>query len=144
MEFYWELVLKDGTRYEIPPEKVEVVNKRMGNRDPIMLSSATIPYADIDKFRQTSKPYGQQPLLEAVAQVFNDPVYGEDGEVRSRWVKKTVTQRDYNKHYGSVPAYRRLEDRSNMIVVAFTLPIHEIDMQKVDYCTDEEVQRLTR
>lgn len=141
-EYYWELVTKDDTVYQIPPAVVEVVQRRMGNKDPINLSTASIPFSEIKKFQQTDKPYGQQPLLEAAAQAFREPVYNPDGSMASRWVKKNVPNQQYTKHYSHIPAYRSLGIENGMVVVAFRLPIHEINMEKVQYCTDNELTSL--
>lgn len=144
MNYYWELICRDDTRYEIPPEAVEVVKRRMANKDAINLSSATIPYSEIKQFRVTDKRYAQQPLLEAAAHAFNEPMYNQDGSVIAKWVKKNVPQREYNKHYSHIQAYRRLGDTGSMVTVAFFLPVHDIDTNKVDYCTDDEIATLTR
>lgn len=144
MEYYWELVTKDDSRYEIPPEAVEVVQRRMGNKDPINLSTATIPFSEIKHFRITDKAHTNQPLLEAAAQAFNEPIFNEDGSMVVRWVKKNVPNREYAKHYSHIPAYRRLGDDGNMVTVAFLLAVHDIDVNKVTDCTENEVRELER
>lgn len=144
MEYYWELITKDDSRYEIPPQAVEVVKRRMDNHDPINLSTASIPYSEIKHFRITSKSYGQQPLLEAAAQAFNDPMYNDDGSLIGKWVKKQVPNRVYAKTYAGTPAYRVLDTESGMTTVAFFLPVHLIDTSKLDYCNEEEIRNLTR
>jgi hypothetical protein len=144
MNYYWELIQFDGTRIEIPPSAVEVVNRRWSNGDPIITDSMTIPANQIKTFRKTNKLFGQQPLLEAAAQAFNEPVLNEDGSIGSRWVKKSVTQTQYNKHYSAISAYRHLGEEQGMVTVAFRLPIHQIDHSNVDDCTEAEVLRLTR
>lgn len=142
--FYWELILKDDTRYEIPPDVVDVVTRKMKAHDPVALSTATVPYSEIKHFRITNKPYGQQPLLEAAAQAFNEPVINEDGSIAAKWVKQLVTQREYARYYAAQPSYRSLGDEAGMVIVAHRLPVHQIDSTKVDYCTDDEISSLTR
>lgn len=142
MEYYWELITKDDSHYDIPPQAVEVVKRRMDNHDPINLSTASIPYSEIKNFRITSRQYGQ-PLLEAAARAFNEPMLNEDGSMVVRWVKKTVPQREYAKHYSHVPSYRSLDSDGNMVTIAFRLAIHEIDVNKVTYCTDDELITLS-
>jgi hypothetical protein len=90
----------------------------------------------------TSKAFGHQPLLEAAAQAFDEPLINDDGSMICRWVKKQVTNREYNKHYAAVPAYRKLTEQNGLVTVAFFLPIHEADLDKVDYCEDSEVRKL--
>ena len=144
MQFVWELVQHDGTTIDIPPSAVDVVKRRMESGEPINTSAMVIPANQIKAFRITERRYGQQPLLEAAAQAFNEPMYTDDGAILAKWVKKPVPQRDYAKLYSAVPAYRKLATDGGMVVVAFILPIHEIDLDKVQECTESEVESLTR
>lgn len=139
--FYWELILKDGTRYEIPPAGVAVVDRRMKDRDAVKLNTATVPYSEIKYFRQTNKPYGQD-LLDAAAQAFDEPVENRDGSMVIQWVKKPVTQREYATYYSSIPAYHKVGTENSMVMVAFRLPIHQIDTSLVQPCSPDEISRL--
>ena len=141
-EHYWELVTKDDVKYDIPPAAVPTVNKRMAAHDPIELRSATIPYSEIKHFRISSKPFGTQPLLEAAAQAFREPMFNEDGSMQARWVKKQVSQREYTKFYANIPAYRRLDEGGGMVTIAFVLPVHQINLERVEYCTEQELTVL--
>lgn len=143
MEYYWELMQHDGTRIEIPPSGVEVVKRRMEAGDPIHTRTAVIPVNQIKFFRITDKPFQQERLLEDVARVFRDPQINEDGSISSRWVKKHVTNDRFNRHYSQIPAYRSLGEDNGMVMIAFKLPIHDIDLEHVQYCSDDEVIRLT-
>jgi hypothetical protein len=148
MEYYWELVLKDGTRYEIPPSAVETVRDRMGAREPVNLKSAVIPYSEIGAFRKTNKAVSTQPLLEEAAQAFRQPITTEiemngklyDG-VEARWVKKEVTSREWSRFYAP-SGYRQLDESGGMVTVAFRLPTHLIDQRLLMYCTAQEVAQL--
>lgn len=142
-EFYWELIQHDGTVIEIPPAGVDVVKRRMANGEPINTKTAIIPANQIKTFRQMGKQFNPQPLLEAAAQAFDEPVVNDDGSVASKWVKKPVTQREYAKHFSNIPAYRKLADENNVVVVAFRLPVHQINYQTLEECTEQEVQQLT-
>lgn len=152
MEYYWELILKDGEEIEIPPLAVEVVQRRLGNKDTINLKTRSIPFSEIKIFQQTSKPYGEQPLLDAAAQAFKDPIYVEtvsplgrkEEAIKGQFVKKKVTRREFNKYYAKLPSYRKLEDNGNFIEVAWLMPVHEIDVSKMNYCTPDEVELLTK
>ncbi len=144
MEFYWELITRDGAKYDIPPDKVAIINRRMAAHDPINLTTATIPFAQVDTFRITEKPYNTQPLLDAASQAFNSEQLNGDGSIVSAWVKKKVTNDKWNRYYGANPAYRKIGDEGGMVLVAFRLPIHEIDVNLVSYLTADEEVRLTR
>lgn len=144
MQYYWELITRDGTKYDIPPDKVAIINRRMAAHDPINLSTATVPFAQIDTFRVTERPYNQQPLLDTASQVFNTEQINPDGSVVSAWVKKSVTNDKWNRYYGANPSYKKLGDSGGMVEIAFRLPIHSIDVNVVSYLTAEEELRITR
>lgn len=139
-KYMWELVQHDGTTLDIPPDLVEVVKRRMGNKEAINTKTMVIPFNQIKFFRQTSRPFSTQPLLEEVAQVFHEPLMGDNNSIQSRWVKKHVTHGEYAKKYSF--GYKRLEDEGGMIVVAFKLPTHLIDVSQTPYLTDEEMRKI--
>jgi hypothetical protein len=144
MDYFWELILKDDSVIELPPAAAPVVQKRMANRDVINLKTRSIPYSEIKEFRQSDKQFGQ-PLLEAAAQAFREPIFFDvNGEqvMEAKWVKKSVSQKSYEKGYSGIPAYRKLGEDNGRVVIGFRLPVHEIDMTKVTPCTDAEVESL--
>ena len=143
MEYYWEIVKRDGSVVEVTPAAVETIRRRWDEGKAIHTRYETIPAHQIVDFRQTAKPYGT-PLLEAVAQAFNEPQFTPDGSVVARWVKKHVTTRDWAKHYSLSPGYKKLADEAGMVVVAFRLAVHDIDTAKVSYCSNDEVESLER
>jgi hypothetical protein len=60
VDYYWELLLRDDTRIEVPPSAVSVIQKRMDEHQPIHTAkSGSIPFAEIRIFRPTNKAYGQ-------------------------------------------------------------------------------------
>ena len=140
-EYYWDLTLQDGTVIPIPPVGVPVVNRKMVVREPIKTTTMTIPFSDIKSFRQSSKRFSNLPLLDQAAIAFGEPVFNEDGAVKVRWVKKQVTQMEYNKYYAK-GSYQKLGNEEGMVTVAFRLPLHKINLTKVQHCTNEEVKTL--
>lgn len=141
-EYYWEIVLREGDRIRIPPHGVEVVRRRWANKEPVSVPGRSIAPSEIKDFKQTSELYNQK-LLEEVHQAFNDPLETENG-IASRWVKKSVTSHEYNKHYGGIPSYKKLREEGSMVEIAFKLPIHLIDTTKVERCNELDVERLTQ
>lgn len=134
-EYYWEIVKKDGTKVDIPPQAVEVVKRRWNEGQPIHTTSESIPANQIKDFRKTSRPHGQ-PLLEAAAQAFKEPLINPDGSLAVTWVKVVVSPHEYQTYYSKLPAYKKL----GKDMVAFRKPIHEITNEA--YCTEEEIRRL--
>lgn len=142
-EYYWELILKDNSRYEVPPTALELVQRKMKAHDAISLRTATVPYSEIQVFRQTDKVFNSQPLLEDVARAFDEPLIdSETSAVRSRWVKKKVTKRKWDSFYSSSPGYRHLDNDDGMVTVAFKLPVHQIDVNTTPYLSVDELDKL--
>lgn len=143
VKYYWEIVEFDGTVTQIPPEAHDVIQRRWDNNQAIHTTNHSIPANQIKKFRITDKPYGEQPLLEAAAQAFRQPVYHEDAVV-ARWVKRSVPQQMYNRRYAGIPAYRSLGENNGMIMMAFRVPVHLIDVAQQTECTEDEVHKLDK
>lgn len=152
MDYYWELSLKDGTKIQIPPKYVQGIRTKLKNREPIDTTRRTILYAEVDSFEQTLKTeLGEQKLLEEAAQAFGEPLIRDrefadgtkDEAVSVKWVKKQVTQRDWDKYYSKGPGYQKLSWDAGIIVVAFRMPTHQIN-DEVQVCSDEELTKLTK
>lgn len=145
-QYYWELTLRDGSKISIPPEGVEVVKRRWDNGQPIHTSRQVIPPGQIVGFEKTARRKTDVPLIEAAAHAFNEPMFANypNGEeyVVSKWVKMPVTPKEWEKYY-SPHHYKRLPDDGGMVMVAFLQPVHQINPQKVSYCTEEEERTLT-
>jgi hypothetical protein len=75
--------------------------------------------------------------------VFKEPQYADDGSVLCKWVKKSVTQSSYNKHYAPL-GYKKLGNDGGMVQVAFIVPVHLVDVNSTPYCTREEINKLTK
>lgn len=151
MEYYWELTYRDPTDFktirkvQIPPASAPNIRKRWDNGEPIHLNTGSIPANQIVGFEKTSKMFSTQRLLDEVAQAFNEPQYNaDDGSMIVRWVKKEVTQDQWNRHFSPIGAYKYLGEGSGMTTIAFRLPVHIIDTTKVEYCTEEEIKRLEK
>ena len=139
---YWELKLKDGTSVKVAPTKADIVKAQMKVKGTISTQDREILFNEIESFMMTNEKYAtDQDLLTAVAQAFNDPIFTDEG-IKSAWVKKEVTRTMYEKHYSKLN-YKKLQDGS-LVTIAFVLPLHQIDTNQLDYCTDEEIMRLER
>lgn len=142
---YWQLRLKDGTAIDIPPEFVEQVKSLFSKREPIHMKHRTVLYSEIEGYNMIAKRKNDVPLIESAAQAFKEPMYTDDGSVQSRWCKKEVTQSEYQRRFSNLPGYQSLgTSSSGLVVVAFTVPVHLIDVNRVDYCTDDEIRQLTK
>ena len=147
MEYLWELTYGDYRNPKsvmVPPDSVAVVKRRWDAGSPIHTSAGSIPARDIRGFEMSATPHSDQHLLEAASQAFREPEYNEDGSTIVEWVKKVIPQPVYQKRYDGIPAYRILSNVGGLVTIAFRLPVHEINLTKVEQCTDEEVNSLTR
>lgn len=140
-DYYWNLTLKDGRVIPVPPKAVSVIKRKMTNREPIHSKHETIPFSEIKGFERSSRRFTDVKLLEEAAQAFKEPVVTEDG-VKARWVKKQVTQSEYDKYYAKSIMYRMVGQTEGMVMVAVLLPIHMINPQIHIDCTPEEAKKL--
>ena len=141
-QYYWEIVERDGTVTKIPPKSVAVVQKRLGDGDPIHTRNRSIPARQVVSFRITAERYGDVPLIEAAAQAFKEPLEGADGSVQARWVKQTVPMERWQRFYSAIPSYKLLGEINGMVEIAFVKATHEIDVNKTPYLTAYEVSKV--
>ena len=142
--YWWELELKDGSVIPVKPDRVAWLRSKRTNKEIIQTKTRDVNPFDIVDFRMTSRPYQDNKLIAAAAQAFNEPVITDNGAIRSTWVKRQVTHREYTKHYSGISAYHRLYETDGLITVAFCLPWHAVDPAKVDYCTEDEIKTIAK
>lgn len=147
-KYYWNLTLKDGQVIPIPPKGVPIVQKKMELREVIKTPRHRIPFSEIKSFEQSAKVYEGIPLEEEAAKAFNEPMLTSNDEgvesIKARWVKKRVTQGEYNNHYSKGQGYTYLSNEDGFVWVAFTVAAHQVDTTKVEYCNSDDVKKLTR
>ncbi len=141
-EYYWALTQWDGTVTQIPPSAVDQVQRRWDQGMPIHTSNGSISSKDIKSFAP-SESFTNQRLIEGAAKAFNAPIITDLG-VKARWIKKTIPEKIYHKYYAGIPAYHRLDSNSSEITIAFRLPIHAINSQNTQECTQKEIDMLTK
>jgi len=145
--YYWRLTTKDGREVLIPPSAVAVVRRRLEARETINTTSITVPFSEVKSFEKTARKAVDIPLLEEAARAFNEPVIVEldDGTqaVKARWVKKQVTPNEWSSYY-SKGSYKRLDEEDGFVWVAFVVAAHQVDTDRVSYCTEEEIRKLTK
>lgn len=149
-QYYWEITERDGTVTKIPPDSVEVVQRRWGDGKPIHTRTRSIPANQITSFRITGQRYSDQPLIEAASQAFREPIYTKTVEkgveyeaIQARWVKSVMPMERWQRYYSNIPSYHYLGEVNGMAEVAFVVATHSIDVNKTAYCTEDEITRLT-
>lgn len=140
---YWELITYDDEHIKVKPENVEFVQNKLSSGEGfIRTPDRSINVKMIKDFIETSKVYSDQKLLEEAHTAFKEPLYTEDGAVVARYVKKTVSAREFTKYYSHFPAYRRLETHDNSVTIAWRVPVDLItdDMEEL---TPDDERRLS-
>jgi hypothetical protein len=149
-DFYWELTLMNKDKILIPPEYVATVKRKWAAGEQITTSRQVVPAHQIVNFEQTSRRRAGANLIEQASQAFKEPIIRTrefsdgttDEAVATKWVKKQITQREWEKYYAP-HNYKRIWGEAGIVVVAFRCPTHLIDVNKVQYCTADEVEKLT-
>lgn len=128
--------LKSGAIIPVRDENVDLVNKHIEERKPIITkNNGTIMPFDIVDFSE------REDVIEDASRAFGTPVYREvDGvmAVVAKPVKKFVTHREYASKY---LAYQKIDNDDGGVWVAWRQPVHQITDEMVA-CTPEEAKKL--
>lgn len=145
MNFYWNLILWDGETIKVKPENAELVQNKLSSGEGfIKTKTRSIAVKGVKDFVESSERFIDQKLLEGSAQAFDYAVLNPDGSVVYRWVKKSVTRREYTKYYAPTPAYKKIGENSNYVIVSWKQPVHLIDNQRMEELTQDEELRLAK
>jgi hypothetical protein len=143
-DFYWSLILYDGEEIKVRPENVTFIQDKLATFEGfIKTPSRSIAVKSVKDFVETSERFIDQKLLEDGARAFGYPVI-ENDSVMCRWVKKPVTKREYNKYYAVMPAYWRLEEKDNYMVISWKQPLHLINPERMEELSPDDELNLSR
>lgn len=143
-EFYWHIELYSGeiikVKPDVAPSVQNMIKKQAGS---ITTPTRSIIIKDIKDFRLSDEIYTTQKLLaDESAAAFNEPVYTKENGIKACWVKKSVPRRKWDNHYRFIPAYNMLSESEAFIVVAFKLPVHQVDPHRVQKLGRFEASQL--
>lgn len=144
---YWHLELWDKEIIKIAPKGDNVINIQNELKKPqgtIVMPDRVINIKNIKEFRLSDEHYTDQKLLEETSLVFNDPQLNKDGSVKSRYVKKGVPRRKWDTFYRYNSAYKMLGEDGNYVMIAFIVPVHQIDHSKVQELTPNDLMSLSK
>lgn len=144
---YWHIELYSGELIKVSPnpEKIKRIQKLIASQTgAITTPDRSIVVKDIKDFRKSDIVYVSQKLLESGAAVFGEALFNEQGEIRGRYVKKSVPLRRWDSHYRHISAYRLLAQSENSATMAFMLPAHQINHHIVQELTPEEERLLAK
>lgn len=144
---YWHIELYSGEIIKVSPdvEKIARIQKLIASQTgAITTPTRSIIVKDIKDFRLSDEPYTDQKLLEDGAQAFKQALFDDTGSVVSRWVKKSVPRRRYETFYRFNSAYKVLIQDERFVVVAFRLPVHQIDNAIVQELNPIETGRVNK
>lgn len=140
--FYWNLVMWDGETVKVQPKNAKLIQDKIATGEgAITTPTRSIPIKNIKDFVETSERYIDQKLIEAGAKAFNYPII-ENDSVMIQWVKKSMPRREYNKHYAYIPAYRKISEQDNYVIIAWKQPVHQINSQTMSELSEDDERNL--
>jgi len=142
-DYYWEIETFDGTIVEIAPKNVDKVKQHLEDQTPIHTTNLSIPANQVKAFRRTERLFKPINLIKAVNDTFFKPELTPDGSIKASWVKKYMPKQIYERKFANIPAYKLLSINGGLALVAFKLAEYQIDLDKVELCTVEEVNKLS-
>lgn len=137
-DYVWDLHVRDGRVIPFAPNSVEAVKDKLQNGESV----GSIPADDVVRFERTDRRFTDYTLQEETARLLKEPLMSHDNRVKARWVKKEVSQSEYDKYYGKSMAYRYLDNSADGVMIAMTVPAHMVDLERVQYCTPDEEEKL--
>lgn len=154
LDNYWHIELYSGEIIKVKPdaEVIAHIQKKMEQQQgAINTPTRSIVVKDIRDFRLSDEPYSDQKLLEGAAQAFNEAIdstiIGENGKqykaIKARLVKKSVPRRRWETYYKFIPSYKLLSEVDNYVLMAFVVPVHLINLMRVQYLTANEEMYLS-
>jgi hypothetical protein len=142
---YWELVTYENERISVKPENVQLVQAKLATAEGFITTpTRSIAVKSIKDFVESDKPYTDQKVIEDGARAFGTPMLNPDGSVIVRWVKKSVTRREFGKYYSAHQAYRKISESDNHVMITWKQPVHLIDSQLVSELTQDEERNLSK
>jgi len=145
-DYYWFIELYSGEIIKVKPEPINInrIQKMLSSQQgAITTPTRSIIVKDIKDFRISEERYTDQKLLEETAQAFDEPVLNPDGSVICRWVKKSVPRRRWDTYYRFQSSCKLLYDGESFVVIAFFIPVHQINHQFVQELTPDEERQLS-
>lgn len=143
MEFYWHLIKWDNEIILVKPQNAEYVQSLLSKGDGfIRTPDRSIAVKDIKDFVVSGESYTDQKVIDGALQAFNNPVINEDGSIKSVWVKRGVSQREFEKKF-SYGSYKILSSLNGYIMMAYKIPIHLMNNEVVEECSPQEVLRMS-
>jgi len=99
------------------------------------MANRSINVKDIKGFEQSDIVVSDQKLLEESSEAFGTPIITTLGDgteaVSGTWVKKNVKRSRFDKYFKNHPSYIPIKENENSITVAFVVPTHLVDLERV-------------
>lgn len=136
------LITKSGEIIKVRSEHVDYVKSKLKESNGVINRKNGDPIRVYDVVSFTP----EQPktdLAEEAAKAFHEPMIKEESVI-CKWVKQEVAAAKYASWYSKSPGYRLLYGNGSYMTVAFRLPVHVIDKDRVSECTSQEIEQLTK
>lgn len=144
MQNYWHLELWDKEVIKVRPDadKIKFIQAILAKGEGMITTpTRSINVKDVKGFQVSDEVYTDQKMIEGIAKAFNEPILTEYG-VKSKWVKKSVPRRRWDSHYRFIPAYKMLVENDSYVVIAFKVPVHQINPLNVEELSPREILSL--
>lgn len=140
---YWLLERWDGETIKVKPENAPQVQSLITKGEGfIRTKTRTINVKDIKSFDESDIPYSDQKLLEDASRAFNSVLISKiDNEelIQAKWVKKTIPNKRWEAYYVRQPSYKFLYENESGVTMAFVIPTHAINPNRVTEMTTQEL-----
>lgn len=141
---YWHLELYSGEIIKVKPETdtIQTIQRLIASQQgAITTPTRSIVIKDVRDFRLSDELYTDQKLLEDANTAVNQPTLTESGAIKARWVKKSVPARRWYSFFRFNPVYKLLDEAHDSVTLAFVLPVHLIDHNRVqELSPNDEIQ----
>jgi len=147
--YYWIIETWDKEKIRIKPEYATAVQDKIATGEGfIRMANRSINVKDIKGFEQSDIVVSDQKLLEESSEAFGTPIITTLGDgteaVSGTWVKKNVKRSRFDKYFKNHPSYIPIKENENSITVAFVVPTHLVDLERVTKMDPYEIEKLRR
>jgi len=147
--YYWIIETWEKDTIRVKPQYANAVQDKIASGEGfIRMPNRSINVKDIKSFEQSDIIVSDRKLLTEASEALSIPVVTQlqngDETVSATWVKKNVKQSRYDKYYRNHPSYIPIADNGTSVTVAFVVPSHLVDPERVTKMTPEEISRLRK
>ena len=147
--YYWIIETWDKEKIRVKPQYATAVQNKIDTGTGfIRMPNRSINDKDIKGFELSDIVVSDQKLLEEASTAFGDPIITklDDGSeaVKGTCVKKNIKRNRFDKYFKNHPSYIPIKENENSITVAFIVPTHLVDLERVTKMNVYEIEKLRK